>query len=186
MSCDAERPFIGMVRIAEIAANPPDNAHTTLEVRFAEMPYSRAVSGLSAEDRIARPSRVRVSSKPRPVTMMGTRSNTMISRSRSSKPCVIFQAFAILNGSGNDPPLAIWGSDVMARRSSTPTPNVAINNTMRGDVNSLRTNAGQYGTPNRCTIRPTSAAEKAPISACAKLITPVDRYSSTMPDANAA
>jgi hypothetical protein len=147
---------------------------------------------LDAVARTARPKRVRVMKIASAKMKIGTMISTKSSDDVNGNP-LILGGLSNLNGSGKSPPLSMLGILILANCNSCATPNVAINNTRRGDENSRRTTpssmtkpmtaqanvvsakAIQYGTPYWSLSSAISRIANEPISPWAKLSTPVER-----------
>ena len=69
------KPWVGWVRMAVSAANPPAIAHAIELIRPAKMPAIRAASGLAADVRRASPHRLHLRNTAKTTTTMGDSSS---------------------------------------------------------------------------------------------------------------
>ncbi len=181
-------------------------AHTTLAVRNTRMPTRRAFSGLAAAARTIKPVRVRVRKSASTTTSAGITTSTLHWR-----PCTSSSGLAVhvqSSSGGKNPPSSTSGSANATRSSTCAMPIVATSTTSRGASARRRitphsasepaaaaatvaiTNASPNGACQSAMPPPSSTAMNAsavvPNEATAKLMTPLARYTRTMPAASTA
>src|SRR5262245_1381207 len=188
----------------ETADRNPAIVQIAVDIIFGEMPVRRARSEFVAAARTASPKRVWPSSHHKPTVIAGTMIST-----RSCGPVNVIEPISQLLQIGvgycveNSPELYEGRVNVTARANSA-MPIVATRTITRGALarrritvssttvpvaapsKTARTKPTQYGMFELTTATASTAAAGTPMSPTAKLMTRVERYTSTMPIAISA